>query len=100
PRGETAHPGDAGPAAPGGALVSHHCGALNDRFQSSFQRSSTPLTFEPLTSALDDQISGMAGASITSILSICAHACRRWAGSVICAALSIAALICGLSSWA
>jgi hypothetical protein len=54
----------------------------------------------PLTRAFDDQISGMAGASMTSILLMFAHALRRCAGSVICAAWSIAALIFGLSSWA
>src|ERR671921_515336 len=89
-----------GPRRASGALRSHHFGALNARFQSSFHLSSTPLTCVPLSSAFDDQISGIAGASITSILSISAHACRRGPWSVICAALSIAALIFGLSSWA
>src|SRR5262249_54454389 len=80
--------------------VSAHCGELNDRFQSSFHLSRTPLICVPRNSALDDQISGIAGASITSILSMFAYAWRRAAGSVICVALSIASLICGLSSWA
>src|SRR5204863_5074170 len=52
----------------------------------------------PLSSALEAQISGIAGASKVSILSTCAHAFLRAAGSVTAAAFSIAALIFGLFS--
>src|SRR5690348_4800623 len=75
-------------------------GALNDRSQSSFQMSRTPLTADPLTSAFDDQTSGIAAAVATIIVSTWPHALSRAVGLVIFEAASIAALIFGSFSTA
>src|SRR5438094_2802654 len=73
----------------------HYCGELNERSQSAFQTSITPLTAAPRISAWFDQISGMAAAVPVIILSTFAQAWWRAVGSLTADAASIAAFIFG-----
>src|SRR5438874_6730162 len=76
-------------------LCGPHFVELNDRFQSSFQGSSTPWTVDPSSSALSDQTSGIAAASLTIILSAWANALNRADWFAIAAAESIFLLTFG-----